>query len=259
MVGVPKQAVKAVCALTFLVDEMEETSVNEVIRDAVLFQLNELTIDVKSLIEDTKEKIDEHVTKRSSELHNNVPTQPTQPQRSYVNALITPPPHADPKLAAREGIRARQFMLEGVREDSKVSHLNAMQLKSEFNRILSNLRLDRRAWSAILQKHKGILFEMDDDIAAKWMNQKKNQLAFCKEFNWPQSNPQALHVQPYHIQYGHHDGPQRPETPEGSMRSKPHRRQSHHHDAMGKTHQEALTWAKNCSPYHFVCRCSGCK
>ena len=183
MAGVPKQAVNAVRALAFLVDEMEETSVNEVIRDAVLSQLNELTIDVKSLIEDAKEKIDEHVTKRSSELHDNVPTQPTQPQRSYADALITPPPHADPKLAAREGIRARQFMLEGVGEDSKVSHLNAMQLKSEFNRILSNLGLEgRKARSAIPQKHKGILFEMDDDTAAKWMNQKKNQLAFCKEF-----------------------------------------------------------------------------
>ena len=74
-------------------------------------------------------------------------------------------------------------MLQGVGEDSKVSHLNAMQLKSEFNRILGNLGLEgRKARSAIPQKHKGILFEIDDDTAAKWMNQKKNQLDFCKEF-----------------------------------------------------------------------------
>jgi hypothetical protein len=38
--------------------------------------------------------------------------------RSYANALINPPPHADPRLAARAGIKARQFMFEGLDRES---------------------------------------------------------------------------------------------------------------------------------------------
>ena len=182
MANVPKQATNAIRALAFLVDEMEETTINEIVRDAVISQINELTIDVKSLVEDAKEKIDEHITNRTSEIRGNVPAQSaTRPQRSYAEALVSPPPHADPKLAAREGIRARQFMLEGIEDDSKVSHLNAMQLKSEFNRILDNLGLEgHKVRLAIPQRNKGILFEMENDAAACWMNETSNRITFCK-------------------------------------------------------------------------------
>jgi hypothetical protein len=54
----------------------------------------------------------------------------------YTESLIHPPPHANPRLAAREGIRARQIMLEGIDQDSKLSHLDGTQLKTEFNKIL---------------------------------------------------------------------------------------------------------------------------
>ena len=75
--NVLKQVINTIHALVFLIEEMEETTINEIVRDAVLIQLNKLTIDVRLLVKDVKEKIDKHIKKRSTELHNDVPTQPT--------------------------------------------------------------------------------------------------------------------------------------------------------------------------------------
>lgn len=183
--GVPKQAVNAIRALAYLTEEMEEITINEIVREAVISQLNELTTDMKALVEDVKEKIDEHIQqmpteKNSTEATKNQERSPSQ--WSYAKALINPPLHTNPRLAAREGIRARQMMLEGVDANSKVGQMNNTQLKVEFNRILTELGLKgKNIRSAITQKHKGILIEMENDAATNWMNTHENRTNFCKE------------------------------------------------------------------------------
>ena len=72
MANVPNQATNPICALAFLADEMEETTINKIVRDSVISQINELTIDMRSLVNDAKQKIDKYITKRSSELCANV-------------------------------------------------------------------------------------------------------------------------------------------------------------------------------------------
>ena len=169
----------AIQALALLADEFEGTMINETVRDAVISQLSELTSDVKLLIDDAKQKIDEHIQTKSTELGNatTTPPQPGRALRSYAQALINPPPHANPRLSAREGIRARQIMLTGA-EGSKVSQLNGLELKKELDRILENLGLEgRKIRSAATQKNKGILVEMENDGAAAWINERK---AFCR-------------------------------------------------------------------------------
>jgi len=69
MSSVPRLAADAICALAYLVDELEEMMVNEIVRDAVNTQLSELTMDMKLLIEDTKEKIDKHVQNNPPSSH----------------------------------------------------------------------------------------------------------------------------------------------------------------------------------------------
>jgi len=181
--GITKTAATAIQSIALLADEFEETSINETVRDAVTSQLSELTSDVKLLIDDAKQKIDEHIQTKSAEIGNNAATtlaQPAYPTRSYANALISPPPHANPRLAAREGIRARQIMLEGA-EGSKVSQLNGIELKKELERILENLGLEgRKIRSAVTQKNKGILVEMENDYATAWINEPDNRKAFCR-------------------------------------------------------------------------------
>jgi len=181
MKGMNRQTSNAIRAVSFLIEEMEETAINTTVRDAVITQLNELTLDMRSLVTDAKEKIDEHLQKTPTATYTAAtPPQPPYGTRSYAEALVTAPPHANPKLAAREGIRARQFMLEGPERGSKVSQMNGMQLKNEFNRILGSLgRKEKGIRSALPQKHKGVLFETDDDSTANWLRKKDNAAAFC--------------------------------------------------------------------------------
>src|SRR6266545_7159719 len=109
------------------------------------------------------------------------PQPPTHGPHSYAQALVNPPLHANPRLAAREGIRARQIMLEGVEEGSKVSQLTGMELKVELDRILCNLGLKgKKIRSAMVQKCKGILVEMENDNTVGWLSSVDNQDAFCK-------------------------------------------------------------------------------
>ena len=115
MPGITKTIATAIQSIALLADEFEETSINETVRDAITSQLSELTSDVKLLIDDAKQKIDKHIQTKSAKLGNNADMTSSQPAylpRSYAHALISPPPHANPRLAAREGIRARQIMLE---------------------------------------------------------------------------------------------------------------------------------------------------
>jgi hypothetical protein len=188
--GISNLIANAVRAAAFLAEELEENSVNIVVRDAVLSQLGELTQDMKSLVEDAKEKIDSYVHSKSLETTLPLPTSPPgasaapggPTQRTYAQALINPPPHADPRLAAREGIRARQIMLEGIDPTSKFGHLNGAQFKVEVNKILGQLGLEGKGIrSATIQKNKGVLIEMEDDYAAGWVSKPENQFSLCVE------------------------------------------------------------------------------
>ncbi len=80
----------------------------------------------------------------------------------------------NPKLAAREG------MLEGPKRGLNVSQMNSMQLKKEFNRILESLGCKEKGIrSALPLKHKGVLFETEDDSTVNWLRKKDNAATFC--------------------------------------------------------------------------------
>jgi len=66
--GIRRDIANAVRATAYLVEEMEDNAVNEVVRDAVISQTNELAEDIKSLVEDAKEKIGTHIQERLNEL-----------------------------------------------------------------------------------------------------------------------------------------------------------------------------------------------
>ena len=192
--GIGNHAANSVRAAALLVEEMEENSISEVVREAVLTQVNELAQDMKSLIDDAKEKISAHALEKANEIVS-VVRPPSYPQqtisgpspsppihRPYAEALINPPPHANPKLAAREGIRARQIMLEGIDPTTTIGQMNGAQIKIELNKILGEAGLEGKGIrSAIPQKNKGILIEMESDQALSWIHEKENKLKFCVE------------------------------------------------------------------------------
>jgi hypothetical protein len=190
MKGIKNDVANAVRAAAYLIEEIEEHSVNVVVRDAVISQLNELTQDMKSLVEDAKEKFDTYVQSKLSETAT--PPSPPLPdnrdvpgvlkRKTYGDALISPPPHADPRLAAREGIRARQILLEGIDSTSKVGQMNGTQLKVEFNRIFEQLGFEEKGVRSVtVQKKKGLLVEMESDRASAWVSKAENRFALCVE------------------------------------------------------------------------------
>ena len=118
----------AVRSAAYLAEQIEDLSVNEMVREAVVSQLNELAKDVKCLVEDVKDKFDGYVEARLEQQQSlkqpPAVSHPTVdhvgPARNYAEALATPSVNANPRIAAREGIRARQLLLEGVDPASKV-------------------------------------------------------------------------------------------------------------------------------------------
>ena len=194
MAGVPKQVVNAIRATAFLLEEIEEMAVNETVRSAFDSQLTEFTADMKMLAEDVNTKIDNHlkavldqIEKTASRIPpQTVTTEASKPTRqatttipSYASALVKPPPNADPKLAAREGIKARQFLLTGISR-SRLGQHDTQMLKAELNKVAKELGLTGgKIRSALRQTGGNILIEVDSDASAIWFADKVNSVEFC--------------------------------------------------------------------------------
>jgi hypothetical protein len=98
----------------------------------------------------------------------------------YASATINPPPHANPRVAAKEGIKARQFLMEGI-ADTKFSHTDVFQLKTELNKLLTDIGLQNGKIRTISKlRNGGALLEMDSDSASTWLADQENRNKLCK-------------------------------------------------------------------------------
>ena len=165
-----------------MLEEMEESQINVTLRNALDSQMTEFTLDIKMLIEDAREKIDEYIKATEDWLDNLLAsplTQPRLPTNSYASVLVNPPPHANPRIVAREGIKARQFLVQGLKE-SKFSHFDIQQLKAEFNKFLIELGLSSgKIWSVVNTWSGSTVLEADSDEATTWLANTANQWRFC--------------------------------------------------------------------------------
>ena len=101
--------------------------------------------------------------------------------KTYAQTLVSPTPHTNPTLAARKGIRARQFMLKGVTGESKFRDMNNTQLKSEFKKILREAGIKGKAIQMVTkQRLRGILIETENDRIAAWLRRESNAKEFCE-------------------------------------------------------------------------------
>jgi hypothetical protein len=96
--------------------------------------------------------------------------------------LITPPPHANPRLAAKEGIRAKQLMIKELGKNSILRELDDENLKENLNKIVNDLGLVGKSIQTVTkQRLEGLLIEMPDDHAARWIKDETNAAHFCSE------------------------------------------------------------------------------
>jgi hypothetical protein len=138
-----------------------------------------------TLIENAKEKMNTHFKDtegRLTQLMEKVAAQsqsrPNQPA-TYASTISNPPPHANPRVAAKEGIKSRQFLLEGI-GSTKFSHTDVFQLKTELNNVLKELGLDEGKIRSINKlRSGGALLEMDSDNATMWLAKQENRDKLC--------------------------------------------------------------------------------
>ena len=183
MAGVQKPVLNAIRSIAFLLEELEETQINGTVKEAFDSQITEFTSDMKMLIEDAREKIDEHLKVSEEKIAQAMANAATQANRNQTNTfasvLVTPPPHANPKIAAKEGIKARQFLLEGIKE-SKFSRYDIHQLKVELNKILQELGLEKGKIRSVNNlRNGGSLIELDSDEATTWFLNQENRTKVC--------------------------------------------------------------------------------
>ena len=138
MLGVQKTVLNALRSVAFMLEEMEDTQINIAVKEVFDSQMTEFTADMKALIIDAREKLDGHFKATEERLTQVI----NVTGATYASALSTPPPHANLRIAAREGIKARQLLLEGI-PDTKFSHTDVFQLKAEINKILGTLGVDK--------------------------------------------------------------------------------------------------------------------
>ena len=180
--GVPRTVLNAVRSVAFMLDEMEDTQINLTVKEAFDSQITEFTSDMKMLIVDAKEKLDDHFKVTEERLTQAINISAAQvkqtPTNTYASVLTTPPPHANPRIAAREGIRARQFLLEGI-SNTKFSHTDVFRLKTELNKILGDLGADKvKIRSVNKLRNGGALVEMESDEATVWLTNTDNRSKF---------------------------------------------------------------------------------
>lgn len=192
MSGIPKQTVNAIRSAAFLLEEIGENTLNETVKNAFDSQITEFTSDMKLLVEDVNKKIDDHlrdaidkISQVTAEVRPPTTSGINQQHgtqnngQSYASILINPPPHVNPKLAAREGIKARQFIIEGAR-DSTAERKDTQQLKADMNKTLRELEADEGKIRSVIEQRDGsTLFEVDSDNLAKWFADVLNKIDFC--------------------------------------------------------------------------------
>ncbi|KAF8964627.1 hypothetical protein BDZ97DRAFT_1626166, partial [Flammula alnicola] len=199
--AVPKQAKNAIRAVVFLLEEMEENTLHETVRDSVTSQLNDMCTDLRDFVADTTKRIDDHLAEKMLELTEATKTlvasamaTPASTAASggpmasntyalnYKQALMYPPPNIDPRIAAKEGIHLCQFMLEGITRESKIGKMNAVEAKKAVNEALVAARAgDHKARSALRQNKAGLLVEIESDSGTAWLMDPANAKAFSVE------------------------------------------------------------------------------
>lgn len=198
----PRSSSNAIRAVARLLDALpvEIDAVQETIRESVNVQLESMSTDLKEFVADTTQRIDDHVDTKIKELTEAMQKLTEQARATaneglereerefadgvtmnYKRALLRTPPEVDPRLAAKENIRQRQFLLEGITRESNLGKLSSLEAKTVVNKALGEISDGKlRARSALRQNQMGLLVEMESDAGALWLKDPANERALCE-------------------------------------------------------------------------------
>ncbi|KAF8800030.1 hypothetical protein BYT27DRAFT_7217361 [Phlegmacium glaucopus] len=184
---IPREAAQAIRSVAWLLDEMEEDAVAATARDAVNSQLSYMNNELRTLTEYFQTTLSGEVEEQAAAMaalskvlkdRINLPT----PYRDAVIGQGKAPEGVDPRVIARAGIRARQFIID-FPVDSAMQCCSQAEMLKCFNEAMVNAtgegEAEKRRIRAVEKlANKGFLGEFLHDKEVKWFSQQKHTDTF---------------------------------------------------------------------------------
>lgn len=174
--------VLAIQATVTLLEDMADNRLKTMIRNTVLSKVNSMAEDLQSTLADFTTKLSAEVAQHTQTLSQaarpavvQIPT-----PAPYRDVLLSPPLDVNPRIAAKEGIRARQLLVDFPKE-SDVYQMSQQEILKVFNVALAKTEIPkdcRRMRMVERLSNKGILGEFTMDAAAKGFAVKDNADSF---------------------------------------------------------------------------------
>ena len=191
MAGVTRLARRAMRAAAYLMEEMDTEAIATATRDAVVEQMSYITEEMKSMTEHIKTTIEAEVGKQVRAIEGATAAAVTQAKRASEEAAMKPqgmsyrdaaekrPEHerqADPRIVAREGIKARQLLMD-FPADSPIHKISVTEILGKCKEAMkqacgNGAQHELRAAERLA--NKGILVEFSTDNGAKWLRLEDN-------------------------------------------------------------------------------------
>ncbi|KAF8805380.1 hypothetical protein BYT27DRAFT_7258493 [Phlegmacium glaucopus] len=136
---IPKEAVEAIQAVAYMLDELDEGIIAATARDAVNDQLAYMNDELKTLTGHFLTTMENEMGKHLATVAEATKGLASTTTKSYKEALLSnnpTPANADPRILAREGIKARQFLLD-FPDDLDTRELSQADIVKRFNEAIA--------------------------------------------------------------------------------------------------------------------------
>ncbi|KAF8810026.1 hypothetical protein BYT27DRAFT_7222087 [Phlegmacium glaucopus] len=178
---IPREAMQAIRAVAYLLEEIEETAIAATAREAVNDELKTMTDHFSTMLQREMEKQFESLSTVTKDLA-------AIPSKSFKDALLgggpAPGPNINPRILAREGIKVCQFLVD-FSIDSGIRDLSQSNIARKFNEAILEAggnAAAHRIRSVERLANNGILGEFLTDDGAKWLAQPNHADAFIAAF-----------------------------------------------------------------------------
>jgi hypothetical protein len=185
---VPAEVAQAIRSVAWLLGELEEETVALSTRTAVNDQLDYMNTETKHLLDEIRTTISEEVEKHMGAISTAATKaleEKSSKQFSYRDAALANlplPRGTDPRILAREGIRARQFIVD-IPGDAPLARLGQADILKRFNEVMGGVGVELGESGGKIRSvqklaNKGILGEFLTDEGAKWFADQNHANAF---------------------------------------------------------------------------------
>ncbi|KAF8805473.1 hypothetical protein BYT27DRAFT_7104439, partial [Phlegmacium glaucopus] len=184
---IPREVAQAIRAAAYLLDEIEEGAIAAMAREAVNDQLTYMNDELKTLTDHLGTVLEKEMEKQLESFSTAVKGLAVAPNKSFKDALLSggpAPPSVDPRILAREGIKARQFLVDFL-ADSGIRELSLSDVSKKFNKAIIEAGgnvATHKIRSVERLANSGILGEFLTDDGAKWLAQQSHADDFIAAF-----------------------------------------------------------------------------